>query len=160
MTRGFSLIELILVLAVLGVALAFALPQVRGSYRNFQVSAFLSEMDKNIRYAQYRSVMEGKRYVLKYDPSAHTYRFLREKRERSRVNWVPAEGSFGRVKKIPGFISLWFRDKQKIFFLPNGEITEGRIEVRGHSETLATVRLENSLRGVEIERKGYPSRAA
>ncbi len=151
---GVTLIELLVVLVVLGVSFAVILPSFRESYRNLQVNAVVGELEKNIRYAQYHSVMAGKRYLLRYDQELNSYRFLCEKSDHSRIEWIPLEGGWGRTKKLPKNITLWFRGKEKILFFPNGAISEGDIAIKAGSQTEATLYLGRSLRGVDIERKG------
>ena len=151
--RGFTLIELIVVMALLALALSMVLPNIKGSVQNLQMNSVLRDLEKKIRYIQYRSVMEGKRYALRYDRVENSYQFFRENRSQDHVDWIPIEGRWGHPQKIPRDMNLWFRGKEKIYFLPNGEISEGNLVLRADSETLATLRLGDSLRGVEVERK-------
>ena len=153
--KALTLIELLVVLAILAAVILMALPHFKTSYRNLEINSFLSNLEKNIRYIQYRSIMEGKRFQLRYDNSEKSYRFLYEERERNKTNWVPLEGRWGRPNKIPTNMDLWFRGKEKIFFLPNGNVTEGDMTLREDSEILATIHLGRSLRGAEIERKNF-----
>lgn len=160
MNRGLTLIELLVVLAVLAISLAVVIPNLRGSYETMKADSLTRDLVKDIRYFQYRSVMERRRYLMRYDSSGPSYHFLTESRKGNLTDWVPVEGRLGRPRKLPQNMSLWMRGKEKIFFLPNGRISEADIAVRSGQDTHARVQLGRSLLGAEVESKGRPGRAA
>lgn len=153
MNRGFTFIELLAVLAILALALAMGIPRFQDTYQSLRTDATLLALEKSIRYAQYQSVMEGKRYLLEYNMNESAYQILQEERPAGKTEWVPAQGRWGRKKRIPADLSLSIRGKNKIFFLPNGNVIGGDLVIRRNSQTLATLRLGQTLLGAVIERK-------
>ncbi|GEM_PF-1927988 len=177
---GLTLIELLVYLAVLTLVTALAVPAFTGSYRHLSEESLIQNLERDIRFAQYRAIMEGNAYALQYNDRENIYRFLREERRADRpvpedqaairrltnrrsgrhVEWRPVEERWGKPRKIGNGIRLSFRGRDKIYFIPDGEITEGSIAVIAGSETIATLFPGHSLLGVEIKRKGDLPHAA
>lgn len=158
---GLTLIELLVYLAVLALATALIVPAFTGSYRRYVEEALIQNLERDIRFAQYRSIMEGKAYALQYDARENAYHFLREERSgRRNVTWLPLKERWGKARKIGTGLTLFFRGNDKIYFLPDGEITEGSILLRSGNETIATLFLGRSLLGIETKRRGVLPHAA
>jgi len=66
MRRGLTLIELLVYFAVLVLITALAVPAFMGSYKRYKEDALVLGLEKNMRFAQYRAIMEGKAYALHY----------------------------------------------------------------------------------------------
>ena len=162
MRRGLTLIELLVYFAVLVLITALAVPAFMGSYKRYKEDALVLGLEKNMHFAQYRAIMEGKAYALHYDGIAHSYRFLREERRAKSargIDWLPVEELWGKSRKIADGYSLSFRGN-KIYFLPDGTVSESSLSVRTGSETAATLFLGRTLLGIDIKRKGVVSHAA
>jgi len=157
---GLTLIELLVYLAVLTLVTALSVPAFTGSYRHLSEESLIQNLERDIRFAQYRAIMEGNAYALQYNDRENIYRFLREERSGRHVEWRPVEERWGKPRKIGKGIRLSFRGQDKIYFIPDGEITEGIIAVIAGSETIATLFPGHSLLGVEIKRKGDLPHAA
>ena len=162
-TKGLTLIEILVYFAVLALLTALAVPAFTGSYKRYQEDALVQNLEKNMRFAQYRAIMEGKAYALQYDASEHSYCFLREERqsESSRnIDWLPVEELWGKTRKISAQYSISCRGNDKIYFLPDGSVSEASLAVQAGSETLATLFMGRTLLGIDVKRKGALSHAA
>jgi prepilin-type N-terminal cleavage/methylation domain-containing protein len=73
-SRGFSLVELVIVTAVMGVLCAIAIPQMITQRRLFRTSAVSREITGQIRYARQLAMSTRSAYTFQYD---HTNRRLR-----------------------------------------------------------------------------------
>ena len=71
--RGFSLIELLLVMALLSIVIAIALPSLSNFFRGRTLDAEARRMLSLTRYGQSRAVSEGIPMVLWVDPENRTY---------------------------------------------------------------------------------------
>lgn len=159
MTRGFTLLEILVSLVIFTLALALALPNLKGNYEKLQADSVLLNLERDIRNAQYHSIMEGRRFELRVDRSDNAYRFYREEKSGRGAEWRPVPGAWGRLRKIPAAVRVDFLGKEKIFFLPDGSVSAQRIHLKTGGRTVAVLKLGESLRGAEIE-KGGPAGAA
>jgi type II secretion system protein H len=159
MTRGFTLLEILVALVVFTLALALALPNLKNNYESFQADSVLLNLERDIRNAQYHSIMEGRRFELRLDRSDNAYRFYRQERNGRNAEWRPVSGSWGRLRKIPAAVRIDFLGKEKVLFLPDGSVSAQRIQLKTGGRTVAVLKLGESLRGAEIE-KGGPAVAA
>ncbi len=73
-SRGFSLVELVIVTAVMGVLCAIAIPQMITQRRLFRTSAVSREITGQIRYARQMAMSTRSAYTFQYD---HPNRRLR-----------------------------------------------------------------------------------
>lgn len=71
--RGFSLIELLLVMALLSIVIAVALPSLSNFFRGRTLDAEARRLLSLTRYGQSRAVSEGIPMVLWVDPENRTY---------------------------------------------------------------------------------------
>jgi prepilin-type N-terminal cleavage/methylation domain-containing protein len=150
---GFTLIELAVTLALVLVLAAIALPRFVEAYGNFQAESILRDLEKEIRYAQYHAVMEGRRLLFRYDRPKNTYELLQEKKEGPSIKWIPLPAPWGRKKKIPDAFTLSAGGKHKILFFPDGTVSETALALRSGSEETAVLEIGRTLRGAVIVRK-------
>jgi prepilin-type N-terminal cleavage/methylation domain-containing protein len=73
--RGFSLIEMTLVLGVILIASAMALPVVQSSMSSYQLHASASSVSAVIQSARYQAISQGYPFQVIFDKSAGTYQF-------------------------------------------------------------------------------------
>lgn len=71
--RGFTLIELVMVVAVGMILAALAVPSVRSSIQYFRVRAAVSSVTGAIQSTRYRAVFDGCSYNITLDKTANTY---------------------------------------------------------------------------------------
>ena len=77
-TRGFSLLELTMTLAV-GITLAaIAVPVVRSSIQYFRVRSAVSSVTGAIQSTRYRAIFDGCPYALSFDKTANTFQAASE----------------------------------------------------------------------------------
>ncbi|MBI4550319.1 MAG: prepilin-type N-terminal cleavage/methylation domain-containing protein [Candidatus Omnitrophica bacterium] len=159
MTRGFTLLELLAALVIFSLALAISLPNLKRNYDKLQADSVLLGLERDIRNAQYHSVMEGRRFELRIDRPDNTYRIYREENRGREGDWVPVPGAWGRLRKLPSGIRLDLLGRDKVLFLPDGSVSAQRIQLRAQGRTVAVLKLGESLRGAEIEKGGLAGAA-
>jgi len=71
--RGFTLIEMVMVVAVGMILAAMAVPSVRSSIQYFRVRAAVSNVTGAIQSTRYRAVFDGCSYNITIDKTANTY---------------------------------------------------------------------------------------
>jgi general secretion pathway protein H len=140
--RGFSLIELVLVLLLIGVSLAIVLPNIEKGLtdREVRVSALgLAAVARDLRT---RALFDGVPQELLLDLPQNSY--LAQSREvhlPSDVRFVSVNG--GETME---------RDVKRFYFFPNGSTMGGAIVLAGEKSVSYLIRLEALTGKVEVSR--------
>lgn len=121
LARGFTLLEVLLVVAILALASAIAAGAITGGFRGMELRSTAKEMAANLRYTRARAISTGQPQRFVVDPEAHA--------------WTAPNGRDG---EIPPRLSVEFtgaREAQPaegqgaIVFFPDGAATGGRIRL-------------------------------
>lgn len=119
--RGFSLLEVLLVVALLAIAGALVAGAVTGGFRGMELRGTAKEMAAHLRYTRARAISTGQPQVFALDLRSRT--------------WTAPNGRKGEV---PAGIAVEFtgarevqpaRDTGAIEFFPEGAATGGRIRL-------------------------------
>ncbi len=76
--KGFSLIEVLLVIILIALAAGFALPRVAGAVKHYQFQTDLANIEKALRYAQYQAILEERIFRINLDQANKTYAVQRQ----------------------------------------------------------------------------------
>ena len=74
--RGFTLIELILVLLLLSIVFGLALPNFRESAKKIELKTAVQQLTQLMRYAQSEAMARNQTLSLKFDETLSNYRFV------------------------------------------------------------------------------------
>jgi len=121
---GFTLLELLVLLLILGLGALLIIPRFAGSREKLTEDSLLRDLETKIRYAQYHAVLENKRFLFRYDRDKKKYGILKEADENAGKNWIPPSGSWGKSKPVQEPFALSVRRKADILFLPDGSASE------------------------------------
>lgn len=147
---GFTLIEVVLVGALLAVMVGFAMPGLRGSFQRLAVERSASEIEELSRFARTSAIMRGVPYRLAISKDEGTYRLLRGETG----NFVHVEGSLGRPRHLPEGAKGEGPSRALTFF-PNGTAAGGPLEVVRENETLWRLHVDPVLGETRVE-EGVP----
>ena len=128
---GFTFIELLMVIVILGIFVAMATPNFRNTYLELELSSQARSLAKFLTYAQERAVVEGKAYRFEIDPVQRRYWLTveRELESEDGTHFARIEGRYGRIVKLPSGISV-AADKEKILFSPDGSSDSFSLSLR------------------------------
>ncbi|MFH1360891.1 MAG: prepilin-type N-terminal cleavage/methylation domain-containing protein [Candidatus Omnitrophota bacterium] len=141
--KSFTLIELLLVVILLGVLAALAIPNFGPTYANLQLRETAENISYLMRYAQSQSIIKDKIYRLVLENNA-TY-WIEEgsgnaQNPDQELNFERVRSRQGRIFRIPDNLSVE-SDVSLIQFYPDGTIDKVRIiltNTRDKTYTLST----------------------
>lgn len=129
--KGFTLLELILVMLILSTVLAMAAPSLRGFFGSRQSQDTASQMLALTQFARSQAISEGVVYRLNFDT-------------RDRVYWLTAwksgafeelETEFGQIFTLPKDMAMELEDVEEedgnvyVEFTPQGTVTAATIRL-------------------------------
>jgi prepilin-type N-terminal cleavage/methylation domain-containing protein len=129
--RGFTLLELILVMVILSTVLAMAAPSLRGFFGSRKTHDEAAQLLALTQFARSQAISEGITYRLNFDTKDRTY-WLTSQRAGA---FEKLKTEFGYVFTFPNDITVELedveKDNNKMFFAftPQGTVTAGTIRL-------------------------------
>ncbi len=99
--EGFSLLELIIVILILGVMTGLAVPSLRGSFVHLQVRDCCWNLGALANYGRQRAIVERKTYSLKFDQDFRNFRLMRREKSGNSFVYFDLNGLPGKVFSLP-----------------------------------------------------------
>ncbi|MDB6164162.1 MAG: ral secretion pathway protein [Xanthomonadaceae bacterium] len=119
--RGFTLLEIILVMAIIALASVLAAAAMGGGFRGMQLGASAKQIASNLRFTRAQAIATGKQQQFVIDPHAH--------------QWRAPKSRHGDIPPKLGIAFIGAREVQPrggegaIAFFPDGASTGGRIQL-------------------------------
>ncbi len=122
--RGFTLLEIILVMAIIALASVLAAAAMGGGFRGMQLKASARQIGSNLRYTRAQAIATGQPQRFTIDPAAHTWQAPKQHHgripEKLAIDFIGArEAQADRRQSREGAIE----------FFPDGASTGGRIRL-------------------------------
>lgn len=120
--RGFSLLEVLLVVAIIAIASVLAAAAIRGSSPGIQLRAQAKEIAAQLRYTRAHAIATGQAQRFTIDPRAHA--------------WTAPGDRDGEIPETMEVSFIGAREVQPregegaIVFFPDGASTGGRVRLR------------------------------
>lgn len=120
-STGFSLLEMLLVMALIAAASALAAVTLTGGIDSLRLRASAKEIAANLRYARAQAISTGSPQNFAIDPRAHVWRGAKERK--------------GTIPKKLGIVFTGAREVQPregagaIMFFADGASTGGRVQL-------------------------------
>lgn len=136
--RSFTFIELILVIALIGILSVVAIPQFRKTFNDLQLNNFARDLQSFMNYLEQRSIVERKIITLNVDDVNKEY-------------WAQIKDEPNRLKtySIPKEINTETNQSQ-IRFYPDGQIDAVTISLINPSNQRLRLTTEGVFGGVKI----------
>ncbi len=141
--RGFTFIEIILVVVVLGILAAVSVPAISGSYKNLLAQESAGQAAALMRYAQGRAVTRNRTVQFAFEEGLRTYRLRQftpsEGGDAPACDTAPETipGRWGRLFRVPAPVKVEAAGTTVNFF-PDGQMQRERIFFC-HQEQCVTV---------------------
>ncbi len=147
--NGFTLIELVLVLFVIGIASALAVGILYRSMDNIRLKTSAKELSASLRYARSHAVAEKKIYSFVMNKNG--YGLYTEQYDKSDTG--REKTSFVFQKILPQGIAAEYQEIEdiRIDFYPQGDSTGGEIRLRNEKGAELLITIEKITGKVKIE---------
>jgi general secretion pathway protein H len=119
--RGFTLLEIVLVMAIIALASVLAAAAMGGGFHSMQLSASAHRIASNLRYTRAQAIATGQVQRFTIDPRGHT--------------WHAPKAHHGDIPAKLGIAFIGAREVQPhagvgaIAFFPDGASTGGRVQL-------------------------------
>jgi general secretion pathway protein H len=143
-SRGFSLLELVLVLLLIGVSMLIVLPNIAKGLQDHEVRSSALGLAAVARDLRSRALFDGEPHQLVLDASRNSYRI-------ARTTEVSLPGDV-RFLSVDGGERL-DRDRTRFYFYPNGSSLGGEIRLAGGEQAISyLIRMEALTGRIEVSR--------
>lgn len=129
-TNGFTLLELVIVVTIIGLLLLSAMPSFKSTYRNLEIFTASKKMASLITYAKQKAILERIKYRLNFDYQGRKYWLTLEKDPINYPNdYVEIKNRFGEKICLPEKVVI--EDQIEIItFFPNGKNDRDSLTLR------------------------------
>lgn len=138
--KGFTLLELLIVISIIMIVLGFSMPLFRKTFSDIKLSAAVSDIVSLMRYAQERAIVEGVVFRLNFDTGKGEYWLTKVKQEDSKsiVTFENVPGKFGRHLSVSEDLTLG-HEASSLDFYPDGEISQGKVTLNNTNKKSSTI---------------------
>jgi prepilin-type N-terminal cleavage/methylation domain-containing protein len=134
--KAFSLIEIVLVVAITGIILGLAVPNFYKAYSGFQLNKAADDLFSVSRWAQAMAIGQQCTYALSFSRDRRSYGLERviESSASGQSGFESVKGSLGRRHMVPEAVNLVTPDR--IEFYPDGTIDLATIRLNSRSKKI------------------------
>ncbi len=149
--KGFTFIEVILVISILGILTAISTPLFRRTFDDLQVRNFCRDVSKLSKYVQERAIMEQMIHRIDFDADNNEYWVSIAKDPLNPEKFIRLNNKFGRMRRFSSNIVLECVKPHAVFY-PDGRADEliiyasgadGEVYTLTNKETTGYVKIFN-----------------
>lgn len=150
--KGFTFIELLIVIVIIGILTGMVMPKLKTAYNNFQMDSFVKNVYYLAKYLQASAIYSRQVYRLDIVEDENGQYFL-AKYKSDEGEFANIKGRFAKPYMVPQgvTISLEPQDKTSIFFYPDGSIDETKVIYRDKADKEIVLVFKGSGTDIEIK---------
>lgn len=151
--KGFTLLELLIVMAIMGIFIVGAIPSFKGTYKTFKLDTSASQLASFITYARQKAILERVNYRLNFDYQGTRYWLTIEQDPVNYPNYyLPAKILGKNIHYLPEEISInsYF---DFITFYPDGKVDKDTLILRNEDLDECLVHIRRKINYVKITQK-------
>lgn len=149
---GFTLVEILLVLIIMGIVVALTAPNLSKGYLRFQLNKTSDDLQSVSRWAQAMAIGQQRVYALSFADDHRSYRLVREEvidgENDGQDNFGPVPGALGAVHTIPQAVRL-DTSEDRIQFYSDGTIGPATLQLTAPGQK--TVLSSMAVRGMMVK---------
>jgi len=127
--KGFTFIELLIVIAIIGILSGLVIPNLKITHSNFELDSFVKDIYYLAKYLQVSAVSRSRVYCLDIVQDADRTHFSAKYKNKN-AEFIPLAGRFKKVYTMPlntEISSIEPADRISIFFYPDASIDNTKI---------------------------------
>jgi len=149
-SRGFTLIELIVVISLMSILLTFTFPALKNVYQNWQLDLSADKLRQSLLYLRTSSITDQCRYKFVVQSDNRGYSVLREDLdEQGEPSFVSPSGKWGKIQYFPEDLQV-AANKTEVIFYPDGTATPAEFTL-GIKDMKMTLILDGALGYAKVQ---------
>lgn len=149
MKRALTFVELLLVIAIIGVMTAVAVPQIKKTLESYELENFVKDIYYLTYYLQSDAISLGKIHRLNINKDSGE--FQADYRDNSQ--FVNLKGRHGKVFKAPQDITISVEPAERrfVFFYPDGSTDKVSINFTGRNKNKISLVIQGAMNEIKIQ---------
>ena len=146
---GFTFVELLVVIIIIGVLATLSVPKFRTAFDNFELENFVREIYSLSRYLQASAISQGKIHYLEINKEAQE--FQASSMEGDELKQVP--GRFGKAYKAPSGINISIDPPEKngVYFYPDASTDKITFTFENRHKSKFSLNIKGASGGIKIQ---------
>lgn len=138
---GFTLVELLLVVLIMGILVGISTPLFKNTYYDFQLTDTAQRISGLVRFAQASAIVERAKFRINFNSEKTKYWLEKESDPAKPNEFLRISGKFGRANSVPQDIKIEY-ENDTITFYPDGSADEAVIYFRNKNNKFYTCLIE------------------
>ena len=149
---GFTFVEILLVLVLIGVFTGLIIPRVGGLFFGYEFHATVNQVEKLIRSSQERAILDNRIYRLSIDAGKKSVRVdVRSVKEEEAEDFVMLDESGKHEISVPEGITMRMMGIDVVFFYPDGTSDKTKFILAQNEDRKATFSIGKTIHAFKVK---------